>query len=363
LNYIFVGCDSHDKTLVAKIALNREKAERKGFGANQGGRQKFIAYLKERSQADNGAKVVVAYEASGNGFVLYDEIKAAGFECQVLAPTKIERSTKQKRNKTDPEDADHLLEILRGHYLAGNRMPSVWVPDLQTRDDREPVRRRLDLSERLTAAKTQVQMLLKRHGLEKPGHAGKSWTKPYREWLKALTEGSHGQWGMQTALGSLLRQVEFLEQEIEEMNKAMRELAETPRWKPVVDALQKEKGVGLMCALKYATDIGDFSRFRRGRQVGSFYGVVPSSHESGDANDRKGHITREGSPSGRRVLCQSTWSRVQHDKQERQVYLRLVERNPKKKKIALVACMRRLTVKLWHVGLTAQLKMRAEAGV
>ena len=88
-------------------------------------------------------------------------------------------------------------------------------------------------------------------------------------------------------------------------------------------------------------------------------GLTPSSDESGEHADRKGHITRVGSPSVRKILCQAAWSRVQHDKHEREFYLRLVAKNPKKKKIALVACMRRLAVRLWHVGLQAQLKMEA----
>jgi transposase len=365
LNYIFVGCDSHDKTLVTKIALNREAAERRGVSATASGRRKLVEELQKRSQAAGGAKVVIAYEASGNGFNLCDELKAAGFECHVLAPTKIERSAKQKRNKNDDRDADHLLDIVRSHYLAGTKLPSVWVPDLQTRDDREPVRGRQDLSQKQTAVKTQVQMLLKRHGIEKPAGIGTSWSKRYRQWLKALTEDSHPGWGRTKALASLLRQLEFLEHEIEQMNESMERLAATPRWKPIIQDMRKEKGVGLMTALKYSTDIADFSRFRRGRQVGAFYGLTPSSNESGENNDRKGHITREGSPSGRQVLCQSAWSRVRHDEHEREVYRRLVLRNPKKKKIALVACMRRLAVRLWHVGFQAQLQMKstpAESG-
>src|ERR1051326_6410807 len=57
LNYIFVGCDSHDKTLVNKIAENREAAERKVFAATQSGQRKMIEYLQKRSQAAGGAKV------------------------------------------------------------------------------------------------------------------------------------------------------------------------------------------------------------------------------------------------------------------------------------------------------------------
>jgi transposase len=346
---------------VNKIALNREMAERKTFAASHAGRRKMIEYLKARSQAAGNAKVVVAYEASGNGFILCDELRQAGFECHVLAPTKIERSTKQKRNKNDDRDADRLLEILRGHYLAGNKIPSVWVPDLQTRDDREPVRGRQDVSQKQTAVKTQIQMLLKRHGWEKPEGVGGSWSRPYRQWLNGLSEDAHCGWGVQKALGSLLRQLEFLENEIKQLDKAMEELADKPRWKPIVAAMRKESGVGLMTALKVSTDIADFSRFRRGRQVGSFYGLTPSSHESGDNDDRKGHITREGSPTARQVLCQSTWSRVRHDKHEREVYRRLVLKNPKKKKIAVVACMRRLAVRLWHIGFQAQLQMKGNA--
>lgn len=356
-NYIFVGCDSHDKTLVNRIAMNREESEKKNVAANRSGRRKLIEYLKKRSELAGGAEVVVVYEASGNGFVLCDELKATGFRCHVLAPTKIERSSQQKKNKTDDVDAARLLDIVRGHYLAGTRMPAIWVPDLQTRDDREPVRARQDLTQKQTAVKTQVQTLLKRHGVEKPEGIGSSWSKAWRAWLQALTTDARQGWGVRTVLSSLMRQLGFLEQEIEKLDEAMQQLGDTPRWKPIVEAMRKEKGVGLMTALKYSTDIGDFKRFRRGRQVGAFYGLVPSSDESGETPDRKGHITRQGSPSGRQVLCQSSWSRVRYDEHERQVYRRLVQKNPKKKKIALVACMRRLAVRLWHVGRQAQLEI------
>jgi len=357
LNYIFVGCDSHDKTLVTRIAINLEAAVKKNFSATHQGRQRFIQYLLELSKVTQ-AKVVVAYEASGNGFVLCDELTAAGVVCHVLAPTKIERSLKQKRNKNDERDAERLLEILRSHYLAGNRMPAVWVPDHQTRDDREAVRLRQELSQKLTVVKTQVRMLLKRNGIEKPDSVSSSaWTKRYREWLIALCEGQRYGTGVRTALASLLRQVASIESEIACLDEAMKELATTPRWQAIASRLMEEKGVGLLTALKYATDIGDFSRFRRGRQVGAYYGLVPSSNDSGES-DRKGHITREGSAAGRQVLCQAAWSRVCHDPREREVYQRIVERNPKHKKIALVACMRRLAVRLWHVGRLAQLAMK-----
>jgi transposase len=358
-NYIFVGCDSHEKTLVNKVAVNRGESESKRFGAGRAGRQKLVEYLKEKSRENEHAEVIVAYEASAHGFILADELEAAGLRCHVLAPTKIERSVKDKRTKNDARDAERLLDIVRSHYLAGSKLPAVWVPDHQTRDDREPVRARYDLMHKQAMVKTQVQMLLKRNGLEKPEAVGSSWSKRYRRWLEGLSQSAATGSGLRQALESLMRQLEFLEKEVENLDHCLEQLAKTSRREPIVSALMKEKGVGLVTALKYVTDIGNFKRFRRGRQVGAYFGLAPSSDESGEIRDRKGHITREGSPSARKALCQAAWSRVQHEETEREFYVRLIRKNPKKKKIALVACMRRLAVRLWHVGLQTQLQMEA----
>ena len=49
----------------------------------------MIAAFQKDAQNAGGAKVVITYEASYQGFGLYDELSDAGFECHVLAPTKI----------------------------------------------------------------------------------------------------------------------------------------------------------------------------------------------------------------------------------------------------------------------------------
>ena len=77
-------------------------------------------------------------------------------------------------------------------------------------------------------------------------------------------------------------------------------------------------------------------------------GLTPTSHESGEQNDRKGHISRQGPPRLRKMLCQASWSQVRHDVSAKRIYQQRVSRNPKKKKIAIVAVMRRLAVRLWH---------------
>ena len=357
--HIFVGIDLGDKNSVTRIAVDREKSERFGFMNNRQGRARLFREVKRRAEEAGGAKIVMAYEASACGFVLRDEAEASEIWCGVLAPTKMEKSVEQRKQKNDDRDADDVLEKLRGHVLAGNRLPTVWVPDRQTRDDRELIRTRVELAEKQTELKSQIQMLLKRQGLEKPSGLGAGWTVKYRRWLEALSEPETLGWGARQGLTSLRRQLNSIEEEMERLEESVEQLASEPRHKPIVEELRKEKGVGQLTAMVYRTEIGYAGRFRRGRQVGKFVGLTPTSHESGQQQDRKGHISRQGPPRLRKILCQASWVHVCHDAEAKRVYDQLVLRNPKKKKVAIVAVMRRLAVRLWHRMRNVELKLAA----
>jgi len=359
VNHIFVGIDLGDKNSVARIAVNRERAERLGFVNNRRGRARLFEELRRRAEKVDESAIVMAYEASSCGFILRDEAEARGIRCWVLAPTKMEKSLEQRKHKNDDRDADDVVEKLRGHVLAGNRLPTVWIPDQQMRDDRELIRTRVELVEKQTRLKTQIQMLVKRHGLEKPSGCGAGWTRRHWQWLEGLTQSEALGAGTRVALQSLLRQLSFLEAEIECMEKPIQQLAQQPRHKPIIDELIQEHGVGLMTAMVYRSEIGHAGRFRRGRHVGKFVGLTPTSHESGQQQDRKGHISRQGPPRLRKMLCQAGWVHVQRDPQAKRFYQQLVSRNPKKKKIAIVAVMRRLAVRLWHRMRAAELRMTA----
>lgn len=332
--------------------MDRGAVTKRSWSNDRGGRQAMIADLKRRA-AEAGAKETwFAYEASGVGFGLYDELTEAGIHCVVLAPTKLKRSPQEKKRKTDEKDAERLLEVLRGHLLAGNRLPAVWIPDLQTRDDRELVRSRLDVGEKISAVKAQVRGLLKRNGVVRTEETGDGWSRTYWSWLEMLAkEGSILKSGARAALSTLLAQLDFLDEEAGKLEGAIAELSKTERYAGSVKAMRKLKGAGLLMVMVFLTEIGDLKRFRNRRQIGAFLGLVPSAAESGEQNDRKGHITREGSARLRKMLCQATWARVKHDPEERKFYTRLAERNPKHKKKAVVAVMRRLGIRLWHAGL------------
>jgi transposase len=352
-NTIICGMDAHDNTLSNRIGVNRETPETKKVKNTQDGRQKLFKYLGTLAQKNDETRIIVAYEASPLGFGIYDECVEAGIECHILAPTKMLKAVKDRKRKCDERDAQRIFEMLRAHVLAGNELQDIWIPDQQTRDDRELVRSRLDVGKKLTVLKTQVQMLLKRNKAVKPKYVGKSWTLSYRRWL----EGLELKRGALVTLSSLLRQIEKLEAEIWILDKEIEGLSKTDRYRLASEALVVQiKGVGLLTAMVYLTEIGDMRRFNNRKEIGSYLGLAPSINESGEGSDRKGHITREGPARVRKVLCQAAWARVIHDDEEARVYQRIVKKNPKHKKIALVASMRRLGVLMWHIAWDAQVK-------
>jgi len=353
--HIMVGCDLHKDNMLIKVAVGLEKAEKKTYWNTEGSRNAMIEHLKKRSEAEGGARVIFAYEASFLGFGLCDDLTDEGIDCYVLAPTKIARSVKHRRRKTDERDAERILEIVRGHVLAGGELPAIWIPDKQTRRDRELVRMRLTVGEKLATTKTQIDVLLKRNRLEKPTSAGQNWTRKHQEWLnKAIGAELEPSFGIRLAVESLLRHKKMLEEEISRLDKHIAELAQDKRYNEPVQELTKLKGVGLITAMVFLTEMGDLSRFDNRRQVGSFLGLVPSSYESGESDDRKGHITHQGPARVRKVLCQASWAITRTNAAEGAVYNRIIGRNPHHKKIALVAIMRRLAVRMWHLGMLAQ---------
>jgi len=347
---ILVGCDLHDRSMVLRIAADLGKSIKRSWPNTSAGRQEMIRDLHRRAKAVGANRIVFAYEACGFGYVLWDELTAAGIECYVLAPTRMARSVKGRKNKTDDRDARAILKMVRAYVLASIELPWVWIPDHQTRDDREVVRRRLDVGERLAATKTQVYWLLKRHGVERPEDVGEAWSVAYWGWLEALVADVLPS-GASTALGSLLRQMYWLDGEKAELTCAVERLSRTERYRLLVAAVGRFKGVGTITAMTFLTELGDLRRFSSRRAVGSYLGLTPSSRESGECADRKGHITHQGPSRVRKVLCQAVWSRLACVPEEYLAYQRLVKKNPKKKKIAVVARMRHLAVRMWHAGL------------
>lgn len=358
--HIMVGCDLHGRTMLLMIATSKHEPEKRTVQNSPEGRAKMIEDLQQRAAAHGGATVVFAYEACCLGFGLYDELTHAGMICHVLAPSKLERSAHARKNKTDEKDARRVLKALRSHLLAGEDLPSIWVPDPQARADRGLLRRRLTVGDDVSACKNQIQCWLKTHGIAKP-KGMRNWTRTHRAWLARLADQPQPDLHpvAQLVLQSLRRDLEAREQEVQTLDKHMADLATRPRYAEPVQELIQITGMGLLSAMVFLTEMGDLSRFHNRRQVGAYLGLAPSAHESGDVDDRKGHITRQGPSRVRKILCQAVWVRIRYHEPTQAHFQELTRRAPKRKKLAVVAHMRKLAIRLWHRGLEAQQRVGA----
>lgn len=351
-NTIMSGCDLHDRTMLIRYAVDSAEPQQKTFRNDAEGRAKMIDLLKQLADKHNSSRIVFAYEASGLGYGLCDLLVDQGIECHVLSPTHLPKTPKSAKQKTDAKDAQMILEQLRGFLLAGNDLPTVWTPPQRLRDDRELVRCRTDIADESTRVKLQILSMLKRRGIEKPDwFRGGAWTKRLVKWLYELADQLDSVVG--PVLESLVKRFEHLRDETTRLEKRIRELSREDRYAHAFRALRGIPGVGLLTAMTFLTEMGDLTRFGNRREIAAYLGLCPASHESGEANNRKGRITRQGPSRLRRMLCQACWISLGRDSQAADAYHRIQGGKPGRKKKALVALMRKLGIKMWRVALQA----------
>jgi transposase len=353
---IMIGCDLHDSSLVLRVADGLGPSLRKDFLTAR--RAELIAWIKTHAAERGATRVVFAYEASGQGFGLYDDLTEAGIDCQVLAPTHLPHTAHSRKNKTDDKDAEMLLNEVRAHVLAGRELPSVWVPNPQTRDDREVVRLRLELAEQRTRMKNQIRNLAKRWKLAFPEWFTSSgnWSRKSLAWLQDVAAGKAGTLpdGAREAMANLVHLYETLCERMKTLDGVITRLSRSPRYARSFRKLKLLPGVGTLTAMVFLTELGDLERFSNRRQLAAYLGLVPSAFESGERDDRKGHITRQGPKRLRHMLCQSAWAALRCSPEWRATYERIRRGSSKRSKVAIVAVMRQLGVTMWHAARSSQ---------
>jgi transposase len=139
----------------------------------------------------------------------------------------------------------------------------------------------------------------------------------------------------------LLQLLDQLETSLGELD---REVAKEANTRPTVRRLMTHPGVGPVTALAFVLTLGPPSRFARGKQVGSYFGLIPSEASSG-GRQRLGRISKQGNSFMRGLLVEAAQSAVRHEPDLRRAYQRLAHR--KCRALAKVAMARKLAVRLY----------------
>ena len=356
-----IGCDLHDRTILLRVAVGRSKPFQLEFFNTSKDRCKMITALRKTASTQGDGRIVFAYEASGLGHGLSDQLNAAGIECHVLSPNQLPKTPKSAKFKTDAKDAQMLLEQVRGFVLAGNSMPVVWTPPKQLRADRELVRGRVDVADEITRVKLKLKSFMKLNQLSYASPTTTLWTKAHLRRIRN-TMLSSMDFSLATKLRVLVDRLEYYQVEMQELDKALKELSKTARYKAPCVCLRRLKGVGLLVAMTFLTEMGDVNRFNNRREIAAYLGLCPASYESGETDNRKGRITRQGPARLRKMLCQAAWVSIQHCEVTALAYHRIRQDQKKRTKKALVALMRKLAIRMWHtameVGVSSELEGR-----
>ena len=273
--------------------------------------------------------VRVGMEASGQSQWFEQMLGELGHEVRIGDAAKIRAATDRKQ-KTDRRDAALLVKL-----LDEERFPQIWVPTPADRDVRQLLLHRHKLVRMRTQVKNQLQALALNQGLQRKG---KLWSATGRKQLEALPLLP---WASRRR-AELLGLLDQLEKSLEELDRATTEQANT---RMEVRRLMTHPGVGPVTALAFALTLGPAQRFRRGKQVASYFGLIPSEYSSGEGKQRLGHISKHGSTFVRGLLVDAAQSAVRPEPQLRREYQRLAQRRCRA--LAKVAMARNLAVRLY----------------
>jgi transposase len=274
-----------------------------------------------------GRQVRVGAEATGNFRWFRRLMQELGHEF-LLGDASAIRASCPRKQKTDKRDARHILTL-----LVEDRFPAVWQPPMENEQLRQLLLHRCRLVRMRTRVKNQLDSMAKDEGLL----SSRVWSPRRRSELEALP--LPGWYAQRRA--DLLALLDELDPQIQPLDQAVGKAAEA---NPEACLLMTHPGVGPIVSLAYVLTIGDWRRFPRGKQVGSYLGLIPAEESSGGKR-RLGHISKQGNTLVRWLLVEAAVHAQRHDASWHRQYVRLSM--TKHHGVAKVAIAHKLAVRLY----------------
>ena len=317
---LIIGCDFHPGFQQVAIFDNQSgEIQEKRLRHRQEAEQFYLGL---------GGPARVGMEACGH-YPWFEQLLAqCGHELWLGDAARI-RAAVVRKQKTDRRDAEHILQL-----LLADRFPRIWSPSPIERDARQLLVHRHKLVVRRTQVKNQLQAMALSHGVQKKR---KLWTEAGRAELEKLELLPYAAERRRHLLATL----DQLDAEIERWNQRVEAEA---RQRPQAVKLMTHPGVGPVTALAMVLTLGPAERFPGGKQVGSYFGLIPSEFTSG-GRQQLGGISKQGSWLMRFLLVEAGQSAVRHDAELGRFYRRLAAR--KHRALAKVAVARKLATRLY----------------
>jgi transposase len=271
--------------------------EHQKFGNDPDG----IAQLQEWLQ-DCGPQRVVFEATGGYEYWAAKTFRLAGLPVSVVNPTRVRRFAEALGvlAKTDKIDAQMIA-----HFA------SVVQPALNGQ--------LTDLEEQLAASVERRRQLL----------------------VVVMAEKNRLSTSPECVRADIQAHIDWMEEHIRTLDAQIQELiAQNERWQRLAKLINSFPGVGPITAWTLIAELPELGQLNR-QQIAALVGLAPFNRDSGPKRGRR-HI-RGGRDSIRRPLYMAALSAIKCNPSIRAFYEALVRRG-KEKKVAIVACMRKILV-------------------
>jgi len=282
----------------------------------------------------NAYSIHAGFEIGAHYDWLYDLLKEYCAEVTVIDPAQFAIISKSQR-KTDRIDAQKIAEGLRRGDL-----PTVHVPDRQTRADRRLVAFTHGLSKQKARIKTKIRALLLAQRLDCP--YTDIMGKGARAWLETSARPELDPQA-QLFMDLLLQQLELIQNQRKEIDRLVAERAQSYAQAEILDSIPGLGKLGILAVLSAVAGVG---RFSRPEQLSSYFGTCGAVFQSGDTRVM-GCITKRGNIHVRWLLSQALQHLHRKDPRARKRFLKLRRKKPCG--VARAAQVRWLTEIIWHV--------------
>lgn len=251
---------------------------------------------------EQGASLVVVEASGGYEAAVVSELVGCEQEVALVNPTRVRAFAKAEGTlaKTDSIDARVIA-----------RFGATMKPQARARREEAQV----ELNEQVTRRRQLVLMLTaEKNRRQTASPSMRTHIASHIAWLQA--------------------EIEALEEQISQAIKAK------PEWAETAKRVESVPGIGFITSATLVADLPELGQLNR-QKIAALVGVAPFNRDSGKKRGKRRIFG--GRTSVRSVLYMATLSAIRHNPVIKKFYHHLLDKG-KLKKVALIACMRKLLV-------------------
>ncbi len=295
-----------------------------------------VRKVLEKTQADQ-----VVIEICPLAAMVYDIGRELGISVLVADVTQDAWRWRNVKRKTDRDDALKLARL-----ASIGQINPVHIPEMSMRQWRAMLEQRQALVEMQVGCKNRIRQMLRVNADARLPRGKNAWSLEARRTIHLQSRPLDDCGPEELWRGMLRLELEVLDHVQQQRCKLESRLDRMGLADHRVRLLKTLPGVAARVAETIVTSLDDAKRFPSHRQVGAYAGLTPRRFQSGQM-DRSGHISKRGRPLLRKMLAQAAWAAVRHSEHFREIFQLVSHGSRGRRKIAIVAVMRRLLVIAW----------------